>query len=334
MKALITGGAGFIGSHLSEYLLQQGHEVFVIDDLSTGNIENILHLKSNPNFHYTIDTVMNVPMTAELVDRSDIIFHLAASVGVRLIVESPVRTIETNIKGTEIILELANKKKKKVLIASTSEVYGKASKVPFSEEDDLVLGPTHKGRWSYACSKAIDEFLALAYWREKKLPAIVTRLFNTVGPRQTGRYGMVLPTFVKQALVGDPITVFGDGSQSRCFAHVSDVVDALFKLSQKKEAVGRVLNIGSNEEITILELAKTVKRMAGSRSRIQFVPYEEAYEEGFEDMPRRVPDLCRVQELIGYHPTKGLEAIIKSIINYQQRLCESFKEARSITPGP
>ncbi|MCZ6484735.1 MAG: GDP-mannose 4,6-dehydratase, partial [Acidobacteria bacterium] len=221
MKALITGGAGFIGSHLSEYLLEQGHQVFAVDDLSTGNIENILQLKTHPHFHYTIDTIMNVPVTAELVDRCDVVFHLAAAVGVKLIVESPVRTIETNIKGTEIILELANKKKKKVLITSTSEVYGKGKQLPFSEADDLVLGPTHKGRWSYACSKAIDEFLALAYWHEKGLPVVVTRLFNTVGPRQVGRYGMVLPTFVKQALLGEEMTVFGDGSQARCFAHVS-----------------------------------------------------------------------------------------------------------------
>ncbi len=323
MKALITGGAGFIGSHLSEYLLERGHQVFAIDDLSTGNIENILHLKTNPNFHYTIDTIMNVPVTAELVDRCHVVFHLAAAVGVKLIVESPVRTIETNIKGTEIILELANKKKKKVLIASTSEVYGKGKNMPFSEGNDLVLGPTHKGRWSYACSKAIDEFLALAYWHEKRLPVIVTRLFNTVGPRQTGRYGMVLPTFVKQALLGEEITVFGDGSQSRCFAHVSDVVGALYKLSENEEALGRVFNIGSNEEITILELAKKVKSITDSQSEIVFVPYDQAYEEGFEDMARRVPDISRLQTLIGYRPSNDLKQIIQSVIDYQKALLET-----------
>jgi len=323
MKALITGGTGFIGSHLSEYLLERGHQVFAIDDLSTGNIENILHLKTNPNFHYTIDTIMNVPVTAELVDRCHVVFHLAAAVGVKLIVESPVRTIETNIKGTEIILELANKKKKKVVITSTSEVYGKGKNIPFSETEDLVMGPTHKGRWSYACSKAIDEFLALAYWHEKRLPVVVTRLFNTVGPRQTGRYGMVLPTFVKQALLGEEITVFGDGNQSRCFAHVSDVVGALYELSENEEALGKVFNIGSNEEITILDLAKKVKSMTASQSEIVFVPYDKAYEEGFEDMPRRVPDLSRLQTLIGYRPGNDLEQIIQSVIDYQKALLEA-----------
>ena len=323
MKALITGGAGFIGSHLAEYLLEQGHQVFAVDDLSTGNIENILQLKTHPNFHYTIDTIMNVPVTAELVDRCDVVFHLAAAVGVKLIVKSPVRTIETNIKGTEIILELADKKKKKVLITSTSEVYGKGKQIPFSEADDLVLGPTHKGRWSYACSKAIDEFLALAYWHEKRLPVVVTRLFNTVGPRQIGRYGMVLPTFVKQALLGEEMTVFGDGSQARCFAHVSDVVEALYRLSEKEAAVGQVFNIGSKEECTILDLAKKVKSMTASQSEIVFVPYDKAYEEGFEDMPRRVPDISRLQSLIEYGPAKNLDQIIQSVIDYQRALLEA-----------
>ena len=318
MKALITGGSGFIGSHLSEHLLEQDYQVFVIDDLSTGTIENILHLKGNPNFHYTVDTIMNVPVTAELVDRCDVVFHLAAAVGVKLIVESPVRTIETNIKGTEIILELADKKKKKVIITSTSEVYGKGKNIPFSEAEDLVMGPTHMGRWSYACSKAIDEFLSLAYWHEKRLPVIVVRLFNTVGPRQVGRYGMVLPTFVKQALSGKTITVFGDGSQSRCFAHVSDVVGALTRLSEMEEALGKVFNLGSNEEITILDLAKKVKSMTSSKSEIVFVPYDKAYEEGFEDMPRRVPDISRIQSLIAYQPSKDLEQIVQSVIEYQE----------------
>ncbi len=294
--------------------------MFAVDDLSTGNIENILQLKTNPNFHYTIDTIMNVPVTAELIDRCDVVFHLAAAVGVKLIVKSPVRTIETNIKGTEIILELADKKKKKVFITSTSEVYGKGKQIPFSETDDLVLGPTHKGRWSYACSKAIDEFLALAYWHEKRLPVVVTRLFNTVGPRQIGRYGMVLPTFVKQALLGEEITVFGDGSQARCFAHVSDVVEALYRLSEKEAAVGKVFNIGSNEESKILNLAKKVKSMTASQSKIVFIPYDKAYEEGFEDMPRRVPDISRLQSLIEFGPAKTLEQIIQSVIDYQRAL--------------
>ena len=316
MKCLITGGAGFIGSHLSEHLLEEGHQVIVLDDLSTGSMENILHLSGHSNFHYTIDTVMNVPVAAELVDRCDTVFHLAAAVGVQLIVESPVRTIETNIAGTEIILKLADKKKKKVLITSTSEVYGKARKVPFSEGDDLVMGPTHKGRWSYACSKAIDEFLALAYWHEKKLPVVIARLFNTVGPRQTGRYGMVLPTFVQQALSGKPITVFGDGTQSRCFAHVTDVVGAHLELSWTEEAVGQVFNIGADEEITIFNLAERVKAVTESSSEILLVPYEQAYQEGFEDMPRRVPDLSRIQELISYRPTRNLNQIIRSIVDH------------------
>lgn len=316
MNILITGGAGFIGSHLSEYLLNQGHTVFIIDDLSTGSFENIAPLKENPIFHYTIDTIMNVPLAAELVDQCDVIFHLAAAVGVKLIVESPVRTIETNIRGTEIILELANKKKKKVLIASTSEVYGKANKIPFAEEDDLVLGATNKGRWSYACSKAIDEFLALAYWREKKLPVVIVRLFNTVGPRQTGRYGMVLPTFVKQALAAKPITVFGSGRQSRCFTHVSDVVGALYKLAQTEEAVGQVFNIGSDEEISILDLAQRVKEITKSLSEIRLIPYDQAYEEGFEDMPRRVPNIAKISKTIGYQPSKNLEQIIQSVVEY------------------
>src|SRR5438552_9156570 len=294
LRVLITGGAGFIGSHLADAYLQRGDEVFVVDDLSTGSIENIRHLKDHPRFHYTIENVHNQPVTAELVDQCDVIFHLAAAVGVKLIVESPDRTIETNVHGTEVVLSLANKKKKKVLIASTSEVYGLSNEVPFREDGNLVMGATTKGRWSYACSKAIDEFLALAYWREKKLPTIVVRLFNTVGPRQTGQYGMVIPTFVKQALSGRPITVYGNGSQSRCFGHVSDVVKGLADLIEEPKAVGQVFNIGSTEEITILQLAERVREMAlalsGQHGEIVFVPYEKAYEEGFEDMPRRVPD--------------------------------------------
>src|SRR5436853_971071 len=256
LRVLITGGAGFIGSHLSDAYLERGDEVFIIDDLSTGSFENIRHLKDHPRFHYTIDSVHNQPVTAELVDQCDVIFHLAAAVGVKLIVESPVRTIETNVRGTECILSLANKKKKKVLIVSTSEVYGLSTQVPFREDGNLVMVATTKGRWSYACSKTIDEFLALAYWREKRVPTIVVRLFNTVGPRQTGRYGMVIPTFVRQALAGEPITVYGDGTQSRTFTHVSDTVRALTQLIQHPDAVGEPFNIGSEEEITIAELAQ------------------------------------------------------------------------------
>ncbi len=319
MKALITGGAGFIGSHLAEYLLQQDHEVFVIDDLSTGAIENVLHLKPNPRFEYAISSVLDTAVSAELIDRCDVIFHLAAAVGVRLIVESPVRTIETNIKGTETVLELAQKKRKKVVLASTSEVYGKASKVPFSEDDDLVLGPTFKSRWSYACSKAVDEFLALAYWQERKVPVVIARLFNTVGPRQLGRYGMVLPNFVQQAIRNTPITVFGDGSQTRCFCHVSDVTRALLQLATTSEAVGGIFNVGSDEEVSIMQLAEQVRRQAQSHSPIQCIPYESAYSEGFEDMRRRVPDIRKIRRLIGYRPTFSLSQIVESVIAYDRQ---------------
>jgi UDP-glucose 4-epimerase len=318
LRVLITGGAGFIGSHLADAYLQRGDEVLVIDDLSTGTIDNIQHLKSNPRFQYTIDSVHNQPVTAELVDQSDIVIHLAAAVGVKLIVESPVRTIETNVHGTEVVLALANKKQKRVLIASTSEVYGLSVDVPFREDGNLVMGATTKGRWSYACSKAIDEFLALAYWREKKLPTTIVRLFNTVGPRQTGRYGMVIPTFVKQALAGRPITVYGDGKQTRCFGYVGDVVGALIKLMDHADSIGQVFNIGSTEEISILQLAEKVKELTGSGSDIVFVPYDEAYEEGFEDMPRRVPDTSKVTELVGYKPEMTLKGILQSVINFHR----------------
>jgi len=317
LRVLITGGAGFIGSHLADAYLERGDEVYIIDDLSTGRIENIQHLKGQPRFHYTIDTVHNHPLTAELVDQCDVVFHLAAAVGVKLIVESPVRTIETNVRGTEVVLSIANKKKKKVLVASTSEVYGLSTDVPFREDGNLVMGATTKGRWSYACSKAIDEFLALAYWREKKLPTVVVRLFNTVGPRQTGQYGMVIPTFVRQALSGRPITVYGDGKQSRCFGYVGDIVGALIKLMDHKDAVGNVFNIGSNEEISILQLAQRVKELTQSESEIVFVPYDEAYEEGFEDMPRRIPDISKIHNLVGFQPQMGLDGILETVIDYQ-----------------
>ncbi|MDT5271950.1 MAG: UDP-glucose 4-epimerase [Acidobacteriota bacterium] len=316
MRVLITGGAGFIGSHLSDLYISRGDEVFVIDDLSTGSFQNIAHLKGNPKFRYTIDSVHNQPVMAELIDQCDVVFHLAAAVGVKLIVESPVRTIETNVRGTEVVLAQANKKKKKVLVASTSEVYGLSLEVPFKEDGNLVMGATTKGRWSYACSKAIDEFLALAYWREKKLPTVVVRLFNTVGPRQTGQYGMVIPTFVKQALAGRPLTVYGDGSQTRCFGYVGDVVGALVALMDKEEAVGEVYNIGSSEEVSIMQLAERVKGLTGSKSEIVTVPYDEAYEEGFEDMPRRVPDTSKVSALTGFRATVSLDEILQSVIEY------------------
>lgn len=314
MKALLTGGAGFVGSHLAEALLDRGDSVSVIDDLSTGSMDNIIHLKGRPGFEYTIDSVMNEPLIAELIDRADVVFHLAAAVGVKLIVEAPVRTIETNVHGTEIVLKHASKKGKLVVIFSTSEVYGKSTDVPFREDADLVLGPTPKHRWAYACSKAIDEFLALAYYRERKLPVIVARLFNTVGPRQTGRYGMVIPNFVRQALAGEAITVYGDGQQTRSFTDVSDVVKGLLGLVDEPKAVGQVFNIGNTEEVSILELARRVRTASDSSSEIVFVPYDQAYEAGFEDMPRRVPSLDKIADLVGYRPSLGLDAILARII--------------------
>jgi UDP-glucose 4-epimerase len=316
VRALITGGAGFVGSHLAEHLLGQGHQVLVIDNLSTGSIENIAHLKGRAGFDYTIDSVANEPLVAELIDRSDVVFHLAAAVGVKLIVEQPVHTIETNVHGTEVVLKHASKKRKLVFIASTSEVYGKSADVPFREDADVVLGASVKHRWAYACSKLIDEFLALAYWKERRLPVVIVRLFNTVGPRQTGRYGMVLPTFVRQALAGEPITVFGDGRQSRSFTFVGDVVDALAKLANDPRAIGEVYNVGSTEEIAIGDLAERVRAVTGSRSAIRLVPYDEAYEAGFEDMPRRVPDITKVKELIGFEPRVPLDDIIRRVVHY------------------
>ena len=316
MVALITGGSGFIGSHLSEALLDNGHEVLVLDNLSTGSIDNIAHLKGRAGFEYFIDTFNNEPLLAELIDRSDVVFHLAAAVGVKLIVEQPVYTIETNVHGTEVVLKHANKKKKLVVIASTSEVYGKSEDVPFREDSDLVLGPTPKHRWAYACSKALDEFLALAYWKERKLPVIIVRFFNTVGPRQTGTYGMVIPNFVRQALAGESITVFGDGRQTRSFSHVADVVGALLKLVVEPRAIGQVINIGNTQEVSIRALAERVRELAGSNSPIKLVPYDEAYESGFEDMPRRVPDLTKIEALIGYRPRYSLDDILAQVIEY------------------
>ena len=315
MRALVTGGAGFIGSHLSDALLAQGHEVLILDNLSTGSFDNIAHLKGRPGFEYFIDTVNNESLLAELIDRSDVVFHFAAAVGVKLIVEQPVYTIETNVHGTEVVLKHANKKKKLVVLASTSEVYGKSDDVPFREDSDLVLGPTPKHRWAYACSKAIDEFLALAYWKERKLPVIIVRFFNTVGPRQTGQYGMVIPNFVRQALAGEAITVFGDGKQSRAFTHVADVVAALLKLVVEPKAIGQVINIGNMQEVTMTQLAERVRDLSGSKSIIKHIPYDEAYESGFEDMPRRVPDLTRVKGLIGYEPKHDLDDILAQVID-------------------
>ncbi|HXR98101.1 MAG TPA: GDP-mannose 4,6-dehydratase [Terriglobales bacterium] len=317
MKALITGGAGFVGSHLADLLIKRGDEVAILDDLSTGAMANVAHLKSNPRFSYVLESVENRQVSAEMVDTCDVVYHLAAAVGVRLIVESPVRTIETNVRATELILSLAAKKRKPVLITSTSEVYGKRVNVPFRETDDLIMGSTDKGRWSYACSKALDEFLGLAYWKEKGVPVTIVRLFNTVGPRQTGRYGMVVPSFIRQALRGEGLTVFGDGSQRRCFMHVSDAVKALAGLMDHPQSVGQVYNVGSSEEISIVGLAEKVKAMTKSSSSIRMIPYDEAYEEGFEDMLRRVPDTAKINALIGWTPSENLDAILADVIAHE-----------------
>ena len=314
MRALITGGAGFVGSHLADALLAEGHEVQVLDDLSTGAIENILHLRGTPGFSYRIGSVIDEPLLAEMVDYADVVYHLAAAVGVKKIVEEPVNTIECNVHGTEVVLTHAAKKKRPVLIASTSEVYGKSAAVPFREDADLVLGASTRHRWAYACSKLLDEFLALAYWKERGLPVVVVRLFNTVGPRQTGRYGMVIPNFVRQALDGEPITVFGDGTQSRSFTYVGDVVRALIALMAHPAAVGQVYNVGNGQEVSIHALAELVKAMTGSSSPLVTIPSDRAYEAGFEDMPRRVPDLTKVRAAIGYEPTVDLEGILSRVI--------------------
>ena len=315
---LITGGAGFIGSHLADALIERGDRVAIIDDLSTGAVANIRHLKGHPNFSYTLDTIANEAVLAELIDESDAVVHLAAAVGVQLIVQSPVRTIETNVNGTELVLRWAAKKGKTVLIASTSEVYGKSERAPFREDDDLVLGPSTINRWSYACSKLLDEFLALAYHKERDLPVIIARLFNTVGPRQTGRYGMVVPRFVRAALRDVPLRVYGDGQQTRCFCYVGDTVRALIALLDHPDAVGKVFNVGNPQEVSILELAQRVVRLAQSSSPIVLVPYEHAYEAGFEDMRRRVPDISRLTALTGFRPTLDLDDIIRTVIEYEQ----------------
>ena len=331
MRYLITGGAGFIGSHLAERLLHRGDEVILLDNLSTGSVENIRHVKSSPHLKYHLDSIENRQLLAELVDDADVIVHLAAAVGVKLIVESPVRTIETNVNGTQLILEAACKKRKLVVTASTSEVYGKNSQVPFHEDADLVLGPTTKGRWSYAASKALDEFLALSYWKEKKLPVIVVRFFNTVGPRQTGRYGMVLPNFVKSALENRPIQVYGNGKQSRCFCDVQDTVEAVLRLMHAPAAVGEVVNIGNTEEISIEDLALRVKQRTGSSSRIEFIPYDQAYEPGFEDMMRRVPAVEKLEALTGFRPRTSLNEIIDRVTAYFQSRADAPPATKAVT---
>ena len=330
MVYLITGGAGFIGSHLAERLLERGDQVLLMDNLSTGSMENIRHLKKYDRMHYFLEPLENRPLLAELVDEADVIFHLAAAVGVKLIVESPVRTIETNVNGTQMVLEAACRKRKLVFAASTSEVYGKNTNIPFHEDADLVLGPTTKGRWSYAASKALDEFLALSYWKEKRLPVVIARLFNTIGPRQTGRYGMVLPNFVRQALDGAPITVYGTGQQSRCFCDVGDAVEALLRLAATDRAVGEVVNVGNDEEVTIEDLAKRVRERTHSSSKIEYIPYDQAYEPGFEDMFRRVPCLDKLQRMTGFRPSTPLPEIIDRVAGYLSRKKEFFEVQRVV----
>ncbi len=318
MKILITGGAGFIGSHLSEELLKNGHQITIIDNLSTGRFSNISHIQHHPNFRYVIGTILDKKVMESLIAENDVTYHLAAAVGVKYIIDNPLISLQTNILGTENVLEFSNKYKKKVLITSTSEIYGKSISIPFSEEDDRILGSTSISRWGYSCSKAIDEFFALAYNREKKLPVVIVRCFNTVGPRQTGQYGMVLPKFVKAALMNHPITIFGDGKQSRCFADVADVVEGMVKLMDEPKAEGEIFNIGNTEEITIEDLATKIKQMTKSKSKIEYIPYTDAYEEGFEDMRRRVPDINKIHEAIGFSPKYSLENIIERVIKYYE----------------
>jgi len=322
MRSLITGGAGFIGSHLAEALLKRKEEVVVIDNLSTGSMDNIEHLKANPKFSFHVDTIMNEPLMKRLIKDCDVIYHMAAAVGVKYIIDNPLESIQTNVKGTEMVLELANALgKKKVIVASTSEIYGKdrPGKHKFKEDDDRVLGSTTISRWSYSCAKAMDEFLALAYWREKKLPVVIVRFFNTIGPRQTGTYGMVVPRFVKHALLGQPITIYGDGKQTRSFCHVADVVTAVIELAKTDKAIGEIFNIGNPNPITIKDLAEKVKNLTGSDSPLIYVPYEKAYEKGFEDMRHREPDISKIKELIGFHPKTGLDETLKAIIKYFEK---------------
>ncbi|MFO7697471.1 MAG: GDP-mannose 4,6-dehydratase [Anaerolineae bacterium] len=319
MKALITGGCGFIGSHLAEALLARGDTVTVVDDLSTGRFVNVQHLVGQPGFSFAIETIANEPVMDRLVSECDIIYHLAAAVGVELVVRDPVRVLETNVKGTDVILRVAARYRKKVILASTSEVYGKNTRVPFSEDDDSTLGPTTRSRWSYACSKAMDEFMALAFFKQQALPVVIVRFFNTVGPRQSGRYGMVIPRFVRQALDNEPLTIYGDGRQSRCFGYVDDVVRAVIALADSPAALGQVYNIGSTEEVTIEALARRTMALTGSQSQLVYIPYDQAYEEGFEDMQRRVPDIRKVQALVGWQPTVNLDGILTRVIDAMRR---------------
>ena len=318
MRFLITGGAGFIGSHLAERLVADGHEVWTLDDLSTGAVTNLDALEGDPRFHFRLGSVTDEGVVGPMVDRVDVVFHFAAAVGVKLIVTNPTRTIETNIRGSEVVLAAAAKKGKRTILASTSEVYGKGAQVPFGEEDDLLLGPTTKSRWGYACSKAMDEYLALAYARERDLPVLIVRLFNTVGPRQTGRYGMVVPTFVQQGLQGAPITVYGSGDQRRCFADVADVVESLLRLIEVPSAYGQVFNVGSNREISINELAALVRESTGGASQVIHVPYSEAYDEGFEDLMRRIPDVRKLEGAIGFRPDTAIETIVARVIEWER----------------
>lgn len=319
MKILITGGAGFVGSHLADKLHAEGHDITIIDDLSTGRYQNIQHLEGRERFHLIIDTILNERLMEELVRNADRVFHMASAVGVRLIMDHPVKTIETIFRGTDVVLGLCARFRKRVLIPSTSEVYGKSTQVPFEEDNDIIKGSTSKHRWAYACAKELDEFLALAHWKETRLPVVVVRLFNTVGPRQTGQYGMVVPNFVKSAVRGEPLVVHGDGEQSRCFGHVLDVVEGLTKVLETPECFGQVINIGNPQEVTIKQLAEKAIAMTDSQSEIKFIPYEEAYGEGFEDMRRRVPSLEKAKRLIGYQPTRTLEEIINDV-------AEEFRE--------
>jgi UDP-glucose 4-epimerase len=314
MRYVITGGAGFIGSHLCERLLDDGHTVIVLDDLSTGSYDNIAHLEAREGFELIVASVTEPDVVERCVTRADAVFHLASAVGVRLVVDQPVKTIETIVNGTDVVLRACARYRRPLLLTSSSEVYGKSSKVPFAENDDCVMGPTTTRRWAYACAKALDEFLALAHWHESRLPIVVARLFNTVGPRQTGRYGMVIPRFIAQGLAGEPITVYGDGTQTRCFAHVADVVGALVDLLQCTEARGQVYNVGNDEEVSIRSLAERVRDLTGKRSELRLVPYGEAYTAGFEDMVRRVPDLTKIQRQIGYRPTRNLDAILRDVL--------------------
>jgi len=319
MKVLITGGAGFIGSHLSDELIAGGNEVAILDNLSTGRFENIAHLEGNKSFQFVEGDILNETLVDKLVERCDVIYHLAAAVGVDLVVKKPLESLVTNIKGSEIVLDMAHRYHKKILITSTSEIYGKNKNGPLKEDDDRILGSPLKSRWGYSTAKAVDEMLAYIYWKEKKVPTVIVRLFNTVGPRQTGAYGMVIPRFVNQALKNEDITVYGTGKQSRCFLHVKDVIRTLIKLMNSKDAVGQVFNIGSQEEISIENLAKKIIEITKSKSRLAYIPYEKAYEEGFEDMQRRVPDTSRVNNLVGFKPTIDLEGIIKSVVEYYKK---------------